>query len=155
MALRLRLASEDDVPLLARMNRRLIEDEGSRNPMSVAELERRMREWIAGEWSVEVFEEGETPVGYAVYQRRTDEYDTDRAVVYLRQFFVERAERGRGIGRRAFDLLAQSRFPAGATVVIDVLAANPGGAAFWARLGFAPYCATMHWKSGGAGRDVI
>ena len=38
-------ATEADLPLLAEMNRRLIEDEGSENPMTVAELQQRMRAW--------------------------------------------------------------------------------------------------------------
>jgi len=43
----LRDASAADTPLLAQLNRQLIEDEGAANPMSLAELEARMREWLA------------------------------------------------------------------------------------------------------------
>ena len=38
MPLLIRPATKSDLPILAQMNRRLIEDEGSRNPMSIAEL---------------------------------------------------------------------------------------------------------------------
>jgi hypothetical protein len=44
-----RLASVDDCRLLAEMNHQLIQDEGHRNKMTVAELERRMRGWLSGE----------------------------------------------------------------------------------------------------------
>lgn len=36
----------------------LIQDEGHRNRMTVAELEQRMRGWIAGEYRAVIFEAG-------------------------------------------------------------------------------------------------
>ena len=42
MDLTLRQAERADLPLLAQMNKHLIEDEGSANLMTVGELERRM-----------------------------------------------------------------------------------------------------------------
>ena len=39
-------ATTADLPLLAKLNKQLIEDEGHRNPMTVAELETRMRNWL-------------------------------------------------------------------------------------------------------------
>ena len=38
-----RTASEGDLPLLAELNQQLIHDEGFPNPMSVIDLENRMR----------------------------------------------------------------------------------------------------------------
>jgi len=125
------------------MNRCLIEDEGSRNPMSIAELQNRMGEWLRGEWRVELFTEGDTAVGYAVYQFRKDIYKPDEVVVYLRQLYIERDKRSRGLGSRAVKLLAQTRFPAGCRIEVDVLASNPRGAKFWAQVGFQPYCTTL------------
>jgi len=52
MSLAVRVAGSDDVRLLAQMNKRLIEDEGSRNPMSTPELEQRMRGWLDHGWNV-------------------------------------------------------------------------------------------------------
>lgn len=125
------------------MNRCLIEDEGSRNPMSIAELQNRMGEWLRGEWRVELFTEGDTAVGYAVYQFRRDMYEPDEVVVYLRQLYIERDKRSRGLGSRAVKLLAQTRFPAGCRIEVDVLTSNPRGAKFWAQVGFQPYCTTL------------
>ncbi len=45
-----RPATNDDCPLLAELNHQLIRDEGHRNRMTVAELEQRMRGWLAGEY---------------------------------------------------------------------------------------------------------
>ena len=136
-------ATETDLPTLARMNKCLIEDEGSRNPMSIAELQNRMGGWLRGEWRVELFTEGDTAVGYAVYQFRRDMYEPDEVVVYLRQLYIERDKRSRGLGSRAVKLLAQTRFPAGCRIEVDVLASNPRGARFWAQVGFQPYCTTL------------
>ena len=46
MSLVVRPANEADLLLLAQMNKRLIEDEGSRNPMSLDQLADRMRGWL-------------------------------------------------------------------------------------------------------------
>ena len=44
--------------LLAALNHQLIRDEGHRNPMTEAQLARRMRGWLArGEYRAELFEE--------------------------------------------------------------------------------------------------
>ena len=45
----LREAIAEDLPLLAELNRQLIQDQRSPNPMSVAELEERMRGWLVAE----------------------------------------------------------------------------------------------------------
>lgn len=157
----LRPASRVDLPHLAQMNQRLIQDEGSRNPMNVAQLEARLHGWLdSGAWTVDVIETEDgrgtteeeelrtTPhalriIGYAVYQQRADDYDPSQPVVYVRQFYIERERRGQGLGRRAFAQLAEERFPPGATLVLEVLATNPRGRRFWESLGFHEYCTTL------------
>ncbi len=147
MTLAIRAATDGDLSSLARMNKHLIEDEGSRNPMSVEQLRQRMQGWLVGDWKIDLFVEGDAVVGYAVYQFRQDEYLPDKTSVYLRQMFIERAKRSRGLGSRAFQLLTQTRIPADCPIVIDVLATNPKGAKFWSQVGFQPYCTTMHFNS--------
>ena len=147
MTLALRVATDDDLSSLAQMNKHLIEDEGSRNPMSIEQLRQRMQRWLDAAWKVDLFVEADAVVGYAVYQFRQDEYLPDKTIVYLRQMFIERAQRGRGLGSRAFELLMQTRIPADCPIVIDVLATNPKGAKFWSQAGFQPYCTTMHFNS--------
>lgn len=154
MAVFIRSAMGADLPKLAQMNKRLIEDEGSRNPMDVAQLEARLRGWLdRGEWQIDVIElhdptirithHASRLIGYAVYQRRADDYDPMQPVVYVRQFYIEREWRGQGLGRRAFRQLAAERFPPGATLTLEVLATNPRGRRFWESVGFSAYCTTL------------
>ena len=139
----LRPATLQDVPLLARMNRQLIEDEGSRNPMDEAALAERMRGWLAGEYTAVLFMRGEAIVGYALYQMRPDEYFPQQRYVYLRQLYVAREARRQGVGSAAFRLLREQCFPHSTPVMLDVLEHNATGRAFWEALGFRPYVTTM------------
>jgi GNAT superfamily N-acetyltransferase len=147
MSLFIRPADDIDLPLLAQMNKRLIEDEGSRNPMSLDQLADRMRGWLLGDWEVKQFATDERIVGYAVYQLRRDEYFPEQTIVYLRQFYIEREMRGQGLGTAAFRALAAEHFLPDSRVVIDVLASNPRGYDFWRHVGFEPYCTTMHLRN--------
>jgi GNAT superfamily N-acetyltransferase len=107
MSLFIRPTTETDLPILAQMNRCPIEDEGSRNPMSVQELQHRMCEWLHGDWKVELFvDDKDSIVGYAVYQFRSDIYDPCKVVAYLRQLYIERERRSKGLGSRAVKTLA-------------------------------------------------
>ena len=111
MPLLIRSAGEADLPLLAQMNKRLIEDEGSRNPMSIDQLAERMRGWLLSDWEVRLFATNVGVVGYAVYQARRDEYFPDQTIVYLRQFYIERELRGQGLGTAACRALVAEHFP--------------------------------------------
>lgn len=144
MILSMRAATEDDIPLLAKINKQLIEDEGHRNPMSIPELAQRMRGWLHGGWNADIFvQANETVVGYALYQHRKDEFFPDNAVVYLRQFLIEREYRGQGLGHFALGELFKARFPSRCTVVVEVLMANERGLNFWRQVGFQPYAMTL------------
>ena len=147
MPLLIHPADQADLPLLAQMNKRLIEDEGSRNPMSLDQLADRMRGWLHADWELKLFATDERVVGYAVYRLRRDEYFPDRVVVYLRQFYIEREMRRQGLGMAAFRALAAEHFPPDCRVVIDALASNPRGYDFWQHVGFEPYCTTMHLRN--------
>ena len=140
--LELRRADLADIPILAAMNRQLIADERSRNPMSLAQLDARMRGWLTGEWQAVLIVRSGEVVGYVLYQERRDAHFPDQAVVYLRQFFIARTWRRGGIGRAVVAALLAEWFPTDATVELDVLEANPAGHAFWRSLGFAPYATT-------------
>jgi hypothetical protein len=53
-----RVASAEDYSTLATLNAQLIQDEGDRNPMSVAQLEERMRGWLtSGEYQAILWED--------------------------------------------------------------------------------------------------
>lgn len=142
-----RLATADDADLLARMNQQLIEDEGSRNPMSLSELQARMSKWLDGPWQAAVVELGGEPVGYLLFLRRSDECQPADETACVRQFFVAREHRSRGIGRQAFEMAAQAHFPDVSSVVLDVLETNPQARRFWESIGFKPYCTTMRFST--------
>jgi len=148
MTLSIRVATEDDIEVLAMMNKQLIEDEGHRNPMSVPELAQRMGGWLRSGWDADVFVQANTPasgtiIGYALYQHRKDDFFPDQRVVYLRQFLIKREYRDQGLGRLALRELFNARFPSKCTVIVDVLTANERGIRFWQQVGFQPYSMTL------------
>jgi GNAT superfamily N-acetyltransferase len=131
-----RFATEADCPRLAELNHQLIRDEGHRNRMTVPELEKRMRRWLGGEYRAVLFEQGREAVAYALYRVAPDG-------VYLRQFFVHRQFRRRGIGRAALEILVADVFPPGRRVTVDVLVPNQTAHDFWLALGFRDYAVTL------------
>jgi GNAT superfamily N-acetyltransferase len=134
--MRTRPATAEDCPLLASWNHQLIQDEGHRNPMTVPELEQRMRGWLRGEYVALLFLDGQAPVAYALYK----ESKTD---IYLRQFFVARDRRREGIGRQAMRTLIDHVWPQGKRLLVEVLWHNKPAIAFWRAVGFAEYCLTL------------
>lgn len=139
--LKLRIAGETECRLLAGMNKELIEDEGSTNPMNVTELEERMRQFLLDGWAVELLEHDGEPVGYILYRTRQNERGQDE--LYIRQFFIRRENRGRGFGRAGIDLFMRERAEPGTIVVLDVLEVNGQGRLFWQAMGFLPYYTNM------------
>lgn len=123
----LKKCTSADLPLLAEWNKQLIEDEGSDNPMSIPELEKRMSDFLNNGYTAYLFWEGEKPVGYALI-------DLTKTPYYLRQFFIARDSRRKRFGQAAFALLL--REPDCETIDINVLTENERGQAFWNSLGF-------------------
>ncbi len=133
-----RFAAASDAPLLATMNKHLIEDEGHSNPMTLIQLEARMRQWLqsAQYRGVLFWAEEPAPAAYALYRE-------DNTHSYIRHFFVARTHRRRGLGREAFQLLQTEILPASHPIMMDVLAANQRGYTFWQSLGFEAYAVRM------------
>ena len=131
-----RFATASDLDLLAEWNHQLIRDEGHRNPMTVPELHDRMRGWLAGEYKAVIFGPAAKPVAYALYKQDENE-------VYLRQLFVKRDRRSRGIGREAVDVLRSRLWPKGKRLTVEVLTANTRAVAFWRAIGYKDYCLTL------------
>ncbi len=142
--IQLREVNEEDIATIATMNRRLVEDERSRNPFSETQFRQRIAGWLAGdEWELVLFTDPTgTAVGYAVYRLQRHDYYRTRQVVYLRQFFIDRPFRGQGLGRAAYLQLESERF-GNREVSLDVLTTNPSGRRFWERMGFSGYYVSM------------
>jgi GNAT superfamily N-acetyltransferase len=132
-----RYAAESDAPFLADINRQLIEDEWDGGGMSLERLEERMRRWLAdGDYTAVLFVEEGATVAYSLVS-----LDEDSA--YVRHFFVLHEHRGRGVGRRAVELLFREIIPPTMRVTLDVLASNRTGHGFWRSVGFRDYAIRM------------
>ena len=137
-----RLAVDTDAPLLAEINRQLIEDEWGGGGMPLEHLERRMRRWIEeGEYTAVIFLEEGATVAYSLVS-----IDEDSA--YIRHFFVLHEHRGRGAGRRAIRILLGEIIPRDVRVTLDVLASNSVGHQFWRSVGFGDYAIRMELLPG-------
>ncbi len=131
-----REAIENDTKLLAEMNSQLIEDEKHRDPLSLPALQKRMSNWLAGEYTAILFESDELPVAYALYHYQDD-------FLYLRQFFVMREKRRQGIGRQFVNILVEEVFPPDKRLVVTTLSQNPDAIKFWRAVGFSDYCLSL------------
>ena len=131
-----RFASGDDVPILAAMNRQLVEDEQHRNRFKPdAWFEERMRGFLTEGYQAVLFELEEEVVAYALYTRHPDHSDT----IYLRQVFVDRTRRRQGIGREVMRLLKEEIWPQDRRVTVEVLVGNQVARAFYKAVGFQEY----------------
>jgi ribosomal protein S18 acetylase RimI-like enzyme len=131
-----RFATLDDVSILARMNRQLVEDERHRNRFKPdAWFEERMRGFLTEGYNAVLFElEGEV-VAYALYTDHPDHSDT----IYLRQIFVDRTRRRQGIGREVMRLLQEEIWPQDKRLTVEVLVGNQVARAFYKAVGFQEY----------------
>ena len=141
-----REATVEDLSLLAELNLQLIQDQRSSNPMSLAELEARMRGWLAGEYAAIIFSLNGRPLAYALYRESERE-------VYLRQFFVCRDVRRQGIGRAAMQILLNDVWPRDKRLTVDVLCQNAAAIGFWRSLEYRDYCLTLEILPGPGGGD--
>ena len=135
-----RFAAVEDVPLLARMNRELAEDEGHPNRIqSPSWFEDRMRGFLQGKYRAVVFEREGRVAAYALYTDQTEQADS----IHLRQIFVERSRRRQGIGREAIRILRMEIWPAEKRVTVGVLHGNQTAVEFYRAIGFQPYSIEM------------
>ena len=131
-ALSFRFAALADCRALAELNHQLIRDEGHRNPMTVPELDQRMRSWLAGEYQAVIFEADGGIVAYALFREEPEE-------MYLRQLFVVRHKRRQGVGRKAVEILRSQIWPRNKRLTVEVLVANKDAVAFWRAVGYRDY----------------
>ena len=111
--------------------------------MSIPELEQRMRGWLASEYAAVIFEKDGEVVAYALYREQPEE-------IYLRQLFVVRNRRWKGIGRKAVEILRTKIWPASKRLTVDVLVQNTAAIAFWRAVGYKDYCLALEISPGGA-----
>ena len=131
-----RRATLDDCALLAELNHQLIRDEGHRNKMTVPKLEQRMKSWLASEYAAVIFENDGEVVAYALYREQPGE-------IYLRQLFVVRNRRRKGIGKDAVKILRSKIWPTNKRLTVEVLVQNATAIAFWRAVGYKDYALTL------------
>jgi len=122
------------------MNEQLIEDQRHDNPMRGRQLADRMSDWLAGEYTAALGTVDHVPAFYALW--RPDE----SGGIHLRQFFVARDFRRRGLGRAAIKTLREEYWQT-RRVALDVLIHNERGIGFWRSLGFEDYAIAMRLPS--------
>ena len=127
-----RFATLADCRALAELNHQLIRDEGHRNPMTVPELDQRMRSWLGGKYRAVFFEADGVTVAYALFREKPEE-------IYLRQLFVARHKRRQWVGRKAVEILRSQIWPRNKRLTVEVLVANTNAVAFWRAVGYRDY----------------
>lgn len=126
----IRPAGIDDLDALARMNVDLRADERIDNVMTDAEVKNRMRGFLRGKtYRVHVFQENSGIVGYSVV-------DITKTPAYMRQFFIDRNSRRKGLGRKFFHMLMGALGVD--TIDVEVLAWNEAAVEFYKKIGFSP-----------------
>ncbi|HVZ81168.1 MAG TPA: GNAT family N-acetyltransferase [bacterium] len=104
--------------------------------MNAAQLNRRMRGWLRGEYKGCVFEEAGSALGYCIYRK-------EKEFLYIRQFYIEPAHRRKGLGLRALRVLRKTVWKKYPLLRMDVLVDNGPGVRFWRAAGFRDYCLTL------------
>ena len=132
-----RHANESDFDLLAKWNHQLIQDEGHRNQMTVAQLRERMAGWLRSRmYRAIVFSIDNNDTAYVLYREGPTE-------IYLRHLFVSKEYRRQGVGRKAIDIVRNEIWPKGKRMVVEVLVANTAAVEFWRAVGYKDYSMTM------------
>ena len=117
-----------DIERLAELNKYLIEDERHPNPMNIAELIERMNAWLTTDYTCYLAKENGHIIAYCLYRDNDGHY-------YMRQLYVDRAHRRKGIATQLLDWLYENVWT-DKKVRLDVLAHNEDAVAFYKRYGF-------------------
>lgn len=128
----------DDCEYLAELNKELIHAEGSDNPMTIRELEQRMKDFLQTVCEAYFFIERDRVVGYALIKMDCDP-------LYLRQFLIIQEYRRRHYVKQAFRMLLS--YLQTDSVDIEVLSNNERGIQLWEKMGFVERHKYMCYKS--------
>jgi len=127
-----RQATCDDVPYLARMDIQRRRDEGASPIPALPVAEQRMNELLDSGCEAVVFGRGNADFGYVLYRRES-------ASVRVLEFFVKGRRRHQGVGRTAFQWLAEHVWDKADRICLDIRKDNSAALTFWESLGFEQY----------------
>ena len=135
-----RFANSSDLPVVAQMNRELLQGERLASDLSECEVLDRLAKWMAEGHRIILFDLECQPVGYALFSfgERLGEQ-----LVYLRHFFIRKEHRRKGYGRKAMEHLESEIWPRGVSVYVDTRAENRGALDFWKSLHFEVFSVTL------------
>lgn len=117
-----------DVERLAEMNLHLIEDEQHPTTMNMKQLIQRFKQWLENEYTCYCVRQHGSIVAYCLWR-------DDGKYYYMRQLYVERKHRRKGIATKLLDWLYENVWT-DRKVRLDVLAHNVSAVAFYKRYGF-------------------
>ena len=117
-----------DVEILAELNKRLNEDQKHPPWMSVNQLAQRMKSWLENEYICYIVNQNESIIAYCLCRDAGKHY-------YMRQLYVERKHRRKGIATRLLNWLYENIWT-GKSVRLDVLAHNKDAVEFYEKYGF-------------------
>jgi len=131
--------TESEIPLVAKWNVQLHEDEASK-PIEIAAAEERHRRWLQlGTYKGAIFNVNGISMGYVIYEHRKVNPDyRDSESLYIRQFFIAREFRRKGYGTKAFRSILENIVSDNTSVKLNVKSSNPSGQQFWESVGFKP-----------------
>jgi len=84
MKIETRFATLADIETLANWNKQLVEDEGSRNPMSIRQLSERVTGFLKKDWRAVILSVDGEETGYMLYKEGVDDYFPNQPTVYVR-----------------------------------------------------------------------
>ena len=127
--IKIRLANQDDISLLAHMYRILVEDEKAPELPDISDCEAKMIAFLDNVYIAYIFYNDETILGYALVDHSTEP-------LYLKHFMINRENRRNQNGTKTFNLLLNHLGIN--TIEIEVFHWNERGKKFWNSLGFKP-----------------
>ena len=135
-----RFANGSDLPVVAQMNRELLQSERLASDPSECELLDRLAKWMTEGQRIILFDSESQPVGYALFSfgERLGEQ-----LVYLRHFFIRKEHRRKGYGRKAMEHLESEIWPRGVPVYVDTNSGNRVALEFWKSLHFEVFSLTL------------
>lgn len=143
MSIQLRIATSADSEYLLEMSYQLLEDEGLEEDISMIERQAVLQEWIEDGWSILLILKDHQIAGYMIYRKQREEFPSHEQTVFVREFFVRREYRRRGVGRSAFELIVNEYIPRDVTITLNVPAANHTALRFWQEKGFEVFSTTL------------
>lgn len=124
----LREATINDLHVLTQMNIQLRADEKMDNQMTDDEVEQRMKGFLEGEnYKAYILKSPDTLYGYALI-------DITKKPVYLRQLFVEKPFRNKGLGREIIQKIMKTL--AVKEIDVEVMVWNEQALHFYEKFGF-------------------